>query len=72
MQKIIDQLYGIDLEEFNNKNAKIAQQVEEHIELLEEIKEKIIKSIKKKNGVFQPEFRCQNPDAWSNPKISSM
>lgn len=46
---------------------EIAQQVEEHIELLEEIKTKIGQSANKKSGVHHPLFMYQNPDAWTTP-----
>jgi phenylpyruvate tautomerase PptA (4-oxalocrotonate tautomerase family) len=67
MQKEISQLYGIHLEHFNIQIMEIAQQVEEHIELLEEIKTKIAQSTNKKNDVTNPVFKYQNPDAWITP-----
>ena len=72
MQKIISQLYNLNLKEFNNKNAEIAQQVEEHIEILEEIKAKIVQHIKKTDYVVHPKVRYQNPDAWANPAHNAM
>lgn len=67
MQKEISQLYGIHLEHFNNQIMEIAKQVEEHIDLLEEIKTKIAQSTNKKSGVHHPSFMYQNPDAWATP-----
>jgi len=64
MSKEISQLYGMKLEDFNAHIMDIAQQVEEHIELLEEIKTKIAQSISKKDVVHHPVFRYQSPDAW--------
>ena len=64
MQKEIRQIYGIHLEDFNTQITQIAEQVEEHIELLEDIKSKIAQYNNKKDDVNHPVFRYQSPDAW--------
>jgi hypothetical protein len=65
MSKEISQLYGMDLKDFHDHVMEIAQQVEEHIELLEEIKAKIEQSTSKKpDVVHHPLFKYQTPDAW--------
>jgi uncharacterized protein Yka (UPF0111/DUF47 family) len=65
MSKEISQLYGMDLKDFHDHVLEIAQQVEEHIELLEEIKAKIEQSTSKKpDVVHHPLFKYQTPDAW--------
>ncbi len=64
MQKEISQIYGIHLEDFNTQITQIADQVEEHIELLEDIKSKIAQNNNKKNYINHPVFRYQSPDAW--------
>ena len=69
MQKEISQIYGIHLEDFNTQITQIADQVEEHIELLEDIKSKIVqnKNNNKQDDVNHPVFRYQSPDAWLTP-----
>ncbi len=67
MQKEISQIYGIHLEDFNTQITQIAEQVEEHIELLEDIKSKIAQNNNKKDDVNHPVFRYQSPDAWLTP-----
>ena len=67
MSKEISQLYGIHLEDFNNQIMELAQQVEEHIELLELIKTKISQIKNKKTDVYNPVFKYQTPDAWITP-----
>ena len=65
MSKEISQLYGVNFEDFNNQLIALAKQLEEHIELLEEIKAKIEQSTSKKpDVVHHPVFRYQTPDAW--------
>ena len=71
MQKEISQLYGVKLEQFINKINDLAMQVEEHIELLEEIKNWIVQNTAKKNEEHHPAFRYQNPDSWANPKLNT-
>jgi hypothetical protein len=69
MQKEISQIYGIHLEDFNTQITQIANQVEEHIELLEDIKLKIAQNENnnKKDDVNHPVFRYQSPDSWITP-----
>lgn len=57
MQKEISQIYGIHLEDFNTQITQIADQVEEHIELLEDIKAKIAQNNNKKDDINHPVFR---------------
>lgn len=65
MSKEISQLYGMDLKDFHDHVMEIAMQVEEHIELLEEIKARIEQSTNKKpDVVHHPLFKYQTPDAW--------
>jgi hypothetical protein len=65
MSKELSQMYGMNLKDFNDHIMTIAQQVEEHIELLEEIKTKIAQSTPKKEDVMHnPMVRYQRPDAW--------
>jgi hypothetical protein len=65
MSKELSQMYGMNLKDFNDHIMTIAQQVEEHIELLEEIKAKIEQSTSKKpDVVHHPLFKYQTPDAW--------
>jgi hypothetical protein len=66
--KEISQLYGMNLKDFNDHIMEIAQQVEEHIELIEEIKTMISQSTSKKNGIHQPVVKYQTPDAWFQPR----
>lgn len=63
MQKEISQIYGIHLEDFNTQITQIADQVEEHIELLEDIKSKIAQNNNKKDDINHPVFRYESPDA---------
>lgn len=72
MSKQISQMYGMDLKDFHDHVMEIAQQVEEHIEILEEIKAKIEQSTrKKKEMVHHPIVRYQRPDAWYQPTAST-
>ncbi len=49
----------------DNNSSNARAQVEEHIELLEEIKAKIEQSTSKKpDVVHHPLFKYQTPDAW--------
>jgi len=70
MAKEISQMYKMDIDAFNKYIMKIAQQVEDHIELVEEIKTKIAElTAKKKDDVNHPVVKYQNPDAWYQPSI---
>ncbi|MCW4016823.1 MAG: hypothetical protein NWF06_10670 [Candidatus Bathyarchaeota archaeon] len=68
MSKEISQLYGMNLEVFHDHIMEIAQQVEEHIELLEEVKTMIAQSTRKKDGMHHPVVKYQTPDAWFQPR----
>jgi len=69
MQKEITQIYGINLDDFAIQINQVAEQVEEHIELLEDIKSKIVqnKNNNIQDDVNHPVFRYQSPDAWITP-----
>ena len=72
MSKEISQLYRMDLNDFNDHIMEIAQQVEEHIELLEEVKAKVAQSTdKKKDEMHHPAVKYQTPDAWYTPTAST-
>lgn len=65
MSKEISKLYGMDFKDFEDHVMEIAHQIEEHIELLEDIKTKLTKTDnKKKDNVHHPVVRYQRPDAW--------
>ena len=59
----------MDFVEFNNLLNGIAHYVEEHIHLLEDIKEIIANEQEQnqKNQVMHPKFKYQHPDAWVTP-----
>ena len=72
MAKEISKMYKMDMESFNKHIMEIAQQVEEHIELLEEVKEKIAElTTEKKDKVQHPVVKYQNPDAWYPPTVKT-
>ena len=62
----ISRLYGMDFLEVNNLLNLLAKDIEEHIHILENIKD-IISHMQKKNQVQHPMFMYQNPDAWITP-----
>jgi rubrerythrin len=71
MSKEISQLYNMDLTEFDEQLMDVARLVEEHIELLEGIKEKIAQNTPKKNGMHHPLIKYQTPDAWYSPSVDA-
>ena len=66
LSKEISTLYGMDFLEFNNLLNVITKDFQEHLRLLENIKN-IISNKQKKNQVHHPIFVYQNPDAWITP-----
>ena len=64
MSKQISELYCMNSNDFYDHIVSIAQQVEEHIELLEEIKTRIAQSTPKKDVIHHPVVKYQRPDAW--------
>lgn len=71
MTKEISQLYNMDLTKFDEQLMDVARLVEEHIELLEGIKEKIAQNTPKKDGMHHPLVKYQTPDAWYSPSVST-
>jgi hypothetical protein len=67
MSKEISRLYEMDFLEFNNLLNEIAKDVEEHIQLLEDIKEIIANQQEEDDQVMHPTFKYQRPDAWITP-----
>jgi rubrerythrin len=67
MSKEISRLYEMDFLEFNNLLNDIAKDVEEHIQLLEDIKEIIANEQEEDDQVMHPMFKYQRPDAWVTP-----
>ena len=59
----IDQLYGVNLENFTNLLYSINEDEEERIELFKHIKENIDKKTLKKEG-NAPNVKYTNPDSW--------
>jgi bacterioferritin (cytochrome b1) len=57
----------MDFLEFNNLLNEIAKDVEEHIQLLEDIKEIIANVQEEDDQVMHPMFKYQRPDAWATP-----
>ena len=68
MSKEISQKYGVDFYDFNTLLVQIAQEENEHLELLERIK-KEISQLSKNNETPHPKVRYQNPDAWTFPPV---
>jgi len=66
MSKEISTLYGMDFLEFSNLLNLITKDFQEHLRLLENVKN-IISHRQKKNQVHHPMFMYQNPDAWITP-----
>lgn len=63
----ISQVYKTDLSEFDDKLTAVAKLVEEHVDLLEEIKEKLAQNKPKTDGLYHPFVKYQNPDDWRQP-----
>lgn len=67
MSKQICQLYNRNSAEFDEQLMEVAQLVEEHIILLETVKEKIAQNLPKKDEMPHPFVKYQTPDAWNQP-----
>jgi hypothetical protein len=67
MSKEIGQIHNVDLTEFDDHLKEVAQLVEEHTKLLDDIKEKIAQNTPKKNELHNPFVKYQTPDAWYKP-----
>ena len=65
----IKKCYGMNSHKFNELLNEIAQDIEEHIILLEEIK-KIVEQEQNKDKKNHPLFKYQSPDAWLTPSHS--
>jgi hypothetical protein len=63
MSKEISKFHGTSVKEFDKLLNDMAQEIEEHIILLEEIKSKI-EQHQNKDKKNHPVFKYQSPDAW--------
>ena len=66
MSQEITKFYGMDAKEFNQLLQGMVQDIEKHIDLLEQIKTEIEKQ-QNKNKKTHPVFKYQSPDSWYSP-----
>ena len=66
MSQEITKFYGMDAKEFNQLLQGMVQDIEKHINLLEQIKIEIEKQ-QNKNKKTHPVFKYQSPDSWYSP-----
>jgi rubrerythrin len=66
MSQEITKFYGMDANEFNQLLQGMVQDIEKHIDLLEQIKTEIEKQ-QSKNKKTHPVFKYQSPDSWYSP-----
>lgn len=65
----INRLYGMDSQKYSKKLKEIIKDIEEHIRLLQELKN-IIENEETKNKKKHPSVKYQTPDAWFVPTHS--
>lgn len=69
MSPDISEQFGVELERIES-NLDIANKVEDHIMLIEEIKAVLSEKLEQISKANDPVFKYQRPDVWYQPGVS--